>query len=719
MDKKGITIERVNIAAFGKLTEKEIELDPGINLVTAPNEGGKSTLAAFIRFALYGFQGRSQSISDNPKKMYMPWSGGAASGSITVDAHKRLRIERSVIGTRETASCTDITTGSGMYAGKSFGEELLGLGCDIYEKTAFLSTAQPPKGKDEELADRLQNLVFSADEQISGAGAEKILTKRKNALKGRAGNGTVYELDYKLQQLDIKLAAELSAREELSRLEAEVAKIEKEIELRRAEQESADAELANMEKYDAFLLLQERARLKSEAEAAWKAAEVGAPSFDEIEGLRGLKDEYSKHKDRRIDGEATYADLKSRQKSTPHETKLKIERARRKLKTCKAASVALWCGAIAASAAGGALYFVLENLILSLGLVGAGALMIIGAIIAITMSSSALKKEGFAHKAHLETMERRVAAEEETNRDLEFRAVEAARRVAELKAVEDSALNNLKSALLRYTPTVEGRDCDAIISELLKNHIEENALKAKAKSADTALEVFDGKHDTEALQKLAEGAVKPEKTREQLELEKKAALIRIDSYRGLLTEKAADIATLKSGNHTPAITEEERSYTKSQLKKAEASYDALCIALEELEAASDAMKASISPKLAARAAGYFEQVTEGEHRTLELDTAFAMTCDSAYGQKSAEHLSNGARDGVYLCLRLALIDLLYGEKKIPLVLDDAFAHIDTPRMERFIRLLVESRHQLIICSCGEREKAVLDGMGVKYRHIEL
>ena len=52
--KSDLKIERINIAAFGKLKEKDIELDPKVNLITAPNEGGKTTLAAFIRFALYG-----------------------------------------------------------------------------------------------------------------------------------------------------------------------------------------------------------------------------------------------------------------------------------------------------------------------------------------------------------------------------------------------------------------------------------------------------------------------------------------------------------------------------------------------------------------------------------------------------------------------------------------------------------------------------------------
>lgn len=719
MSRENISVERINIAAFGKLTEKDIELDPKVNLITAPNEGGKSTLAAFMRFALYGFQGRSQSISDNPKKMYMPWSGAAASGSLTLNAGGRIKIERSVIGTRESASCTDLVTGDALPADKTFGETLLGLSCDIYEKTAFLSSAQPPKGKDEELADRLQNLVFSADEQISGGVAEKKLTKRKNALKGRGMSGTIYELEHKAQQLETRLGTELSASSELARLEAEVARTEKEIETHKAYLAEAEARLADTEKYNALLLTEEYEKLRAEAESLKKQAEQDAPSLDDIEKMRNMQNEYSKHKDRRIDAEASYADLKSRQKSTPEDTKQKVERAKKRLKTRHALCAVLWFVAVAAMAAGGAMFFLKLTAPVFVAALGCGAALTVAAVVVSATAGAVVKKEGFAHKAHLETVERRIAAEEDTNRDLELRAIEAARRVGELKATEDAALASLKAELHKHMQSDTDLDCDAAISELLKRHIEESALKEKAKNAQTAVEVFEAKHDTEALRLAAEGALKPEKSREQLELEKKAAQIRIDSYREKLTQKVAELSALRSKNYDPARTAEELSYTESELAKAKASYEALCIALEELEAAGNEMKASISPKLARRAAALFEQATDGAHHTLELDTAFAMTCDSAYGQKSAEHLSSGAKDGVYICLRLALIELLYGEKKIPLVLDDAFAHIDSARLYKLLKLLTDSGHQLIISSCGGREKAVLDNMGISYRHIVL
>ena len=39
---------------FGRLDHDELTLSPGLNLLYAPNESGKSTWGAFIRTMLYG-----------------------------------------------------------------------------------------------------------------------------------------------------------------------------------------------------------------------------------------------------------------------------------------------------------------------------------------------------------------------------------------------------------------------------------------------------------------------------------------------------------------------------------------------------------------------------------------------------------------------------------------------------------------------------------------
>ena len=715
--KSDLKIERINIAAFGKLKEKDIELDPKVNLITAPNEGGKTTLAAFIRFALYGFKGKSQSISDNPKKMYMPWSGAAASGALTLEGDRRIRIERSVVGNKETALCTDATTGAAVYS-EDFGEQLFGVGCDIFEKTLFLSTAEPPKSKDTELADRLQNLVFSADEQISEEKAEKLLTKHKNALKGRtAGSGKIYTLETESARLAEKLRAEQIAAAELAVLEGDAFKTEEEIARRTEEDAIAEAALKNCEKYEALLLLNERCRLAEEAQRKAAAAETNSPDLGEIERLQGLKSALDKARDKRIDKEAEYNELAATKSDNCTDALLRAEKARKKHGKLKTASMIF-----------GVLAVVLIIATITAKLLPAleqwfnpiliAAACFVGATLATLFAkNSALSSAGFKNMAELKAAEEQGAAKAELFKLNAARTAAAMEGLEEAKSAEEKASADFDAALEEYG--ARGTDGDAAISTLLKQHIESEALKAEAKSAATALEVFDGRHDIYALTALAEGAVKPEKPKAQLEMEKKAAVQRISMYKDKLAQINQRIAAIKALRHDPLSTAEELSYTQSELEKAKNRYDALSIALEELAAAGDEMKASISPRLASIAGGYFSALTEGAHVSLELDTKLALSCDSAFGQKSGEHLSRGARDGVYICLRMALADLLYENKKLPFIFDDAFAHIDPPRLKRMLKMLCESGHQLIISSCSGREEAALKELGIEYRHITL
>ena len=47
-------INKLKINSYGKLKEKEINLENGINLIYGENEAGKSTLIKFIINSFYG-----------------------------------------------------------------------------------------------------------------------------------------------------------------------------------------------------------------------------------------------------------------------------------------------------------------------------------------------------------------------------------------------------------------------------------------------------------------------------------------------------------------------------------------------------------------------------------------------------------------------------------------------------------------------------------------
>ena len=64
-------------ATFGKLEHDTLTLEPGMNIIHAPNEWGKSTWCAFLMAMLYGLDTRSKTTKTAlaDKERYAPWSG--------------------------------------------------------------------------------------------------------------------------------------------------------------------------------------------------------------------------------------------------------------------------------------------------------------------------------------------------------------------------------------------------------------------------------------------------------------------------------------------------------------------------------------------------------------------------------------------------------------------------------------------------------------------
>src|ERR1051325_1717967 len=83
-------IETIHIDGFGVWNDKTWgPLHAGLNVFHGPNETGKSTLMAFIRSMLFGFEKRGST------KRYEPLNGGLHGGSLDlVVGDTRVRVER-------------------------------------------------------------------------------------------------------------------------------------------------------------------------------------------------------------------------------------------------------------------------------------------------------------------------------------------------------------------------------------------------------------------------------------------------------------------------------------------------------------------------------------------------------------------------------------------------------------------------------------------------
>ena len=117
---------------FGRLDRSRLDLSPGLNLLYAPNESGKSTWGAFIRTMLYGLSTRERGPMAD-KNRYAPWSGAAMQGRMDVLADGRactlLRSTRRAVAPMGEFSCvyTDTATPVPGITGQNAGDVLLAI----------------------------------------------------------------------------------------------------------------------------------------------------------------------------------------------------------------------------------------------------------------------------------------------------------------------------------------------------------------------------------------------------------------------------------------------------------------------------------------------------------------------------------------------------------------------------------------------------------------
>ena len=142
---------------------------------------------------------------------------------------------------------------------------------------------------------------------------------------------------------------------------------------------------------------------------------------------------------------------------------------------------------------------------------------------------------------------------------------------------------------------------------------------------------------------------------------------------------------------------------------------------EYLINAYEKMKNNITPKFTKNLSNTVEKISNGKYNKVSINDEQGLIVENQYGDYiSAERLSTGTVDQLYLSLRLSMIDEISNES-MPIILDEAFAYYDETRLENILKFLSDElgNHQLIIFTCTNREKNILDKIHVSYNLVEL
>lgn len=88
-----MNINKIKINSYGKLKEKKINLNNGINIIYGKNEAGKSTLLNFIINTFYGISKNKKGKECSDFEKYTPWIGEDFSGKIEYELNNKNKYE--------------------------------------------------------------------------------------------------------------------------------------------------------------------------------------------------------------------------------------------------------------------------------------------------------------------------------------------------------------------------------------------------------------------------------------------------------------------------------------------------------------------------------------------------------------------------------------------------------------------------------------------------
>ena len=150
------------------------------------------------------------------------------------------------------------------------------------------------------------------------------------------------------------------------------------------------------------------------------------------------------------------------------------------------------------------------------------------------------------------------------------------------------------------------------------------------------------------------------------------------------------------------------------LKERQEEFD---IAKELLTQSYTEMKKNITPKFNEEFNSLVNIFTNGKYSRVAFNEGIFVEVSN--GQMvSIEGLSYGTIQEIYLALRLAMVKEL-SKENIPIILDEPFAYFDDNRIAKVLESLNKIDNQVIIFSCSNREKEIIEKLGLEYSYIKL
>ena len=648
-------INKLIINSYGKLREKEINLKDGINIIYGQNESGKSTLINFIINSFYGISKNKKGKEVSDYEKYKPWVGEEFSGKIEyeLDNKEKFEVYRDFNKKNPKIFNENMEDISKQFnIDKNKGNEF------FYEQTKidedlFLSTLAINQNE-VKLENSAQNFLIQKIANLAQTGDDSTSFKRViDRINRRQLDevGTERSREKPINVISKKLQELVNEKENLEKYKNFKYEFEE-------EENNLNDEIINLENENNFLreikILNENEKI--EKEKIKIKENIKNENFEKI-NLLNNKINNLKNENKNIFEKYSENNLKNK-KIKNNKNKIK----NKKIKKLNIIFILLILINILQ------FIFIKNNIFKYIFLLTVPTFLIFY-IFFINIENKKIKNKEKIEKNNFEKI------------NLELINLEN-----EKKLIENN-LNNLNEELNKIKNNFN------LKINLEKEKIKNNYLnKIEKNKINNLINLENINFEIEKLQK----EINDKKLKlHSLELDKKNIEPNLDNLSKIEEE-------IVNNNEM-----------MSTLKNLNLSFN---LAKEVLNDNYEKMKNSVTPKFTENLSNNISKITNEKYKKVMFNENEGLIVELENGDYvPANRMSIGTTDQLYLSLRLSMVNEL-SDEKVPIMLDEVFAFYDDNRLENILTYLSNEfkNRQIIIFTCTDREKSILDKAGLNY-----
>lgn len=691
-------------ATFGKLEQQTLTLQPGLNIIYAPNEWGKSTWCAFLLAMLYGLDTKTRTTKQNlsVKDHFSPWSGSPMAGRIDLNWNGRdITIERTTKGRVPMGAFRAYETQSGLdvpeLRADNCGELLVGVEQSVFQRAGFIRMSEMCVTEDESLRQRLNDLVTTGDDSGDAAVLFDGLKSLRSRIIGK-NNGLLPRVEQELAEVSEKLTNAQNAEDQLQTLHAkheEATQNLKELVNHRIhlENDRADRDRELIEQ-----AAENRARdEKKLAEVRTECRHLPPKEIlqNALKRLRTLAEEASMiqmpvfRQDERFESSNSFGFIPGHAVEQVHEDQHAFHRY-----SGKTWLLLILLG-IMNCTAGGLIYYFLRREVLSaaVGLLGVFGIWLAAAnyIANSKKKGELVSKYGTANTLRWEQMA--VRFDEHWNVQ-KRRAQEYERARREIEQQLDAIRQEREELLGQKTET-------QLYEELSVWNTLEEAETALRKSTEYFL----------TLQAIARPYQKTDMA-DSLSLSEEDTKMQIQELRAYIQEleKRIQKHTYSGVNADDLEALAQKKMRLAERREKLMEYcSAIDFAMQAHRDARDELHRRFSPGIIHLAQTYLRELTEDKYDRILINQDFSIHAGNSADPilRSQLYRSEGTMDQINLSLRLAVSNEL--TPQAPLVMDDALVRFDNDRLRCAFEILksIGETKQILLFTCQTRENELL------------